>query len=103
MGEDETMNATKHTPGPWFIDQFGHVYGWMGGQQTPRGKENKSATLIDARHTESTMCDRVLMAAAPDLLAALQSALTWIDAQTGVQRVSVQDQARAALAKAGAL
>jgi hypothetical protein len=61
------MSEHKHTPGPWFRDQHGHIYGW---EPTEYGK--RSVTLIDNRHSEATSADKNLIAAAPELLEALK-------------------------------
>ena len=64
---------TKHTPGPWFIDQFGHVYGWTEGKRIDSGGTQKdSVVLVDNRYSQATRHDKMLIAAAPELLAALE-------------------------------
>lgn len=51
--------------GPWFIDQYGHVYAAsVNGEPAP--------VIIDARHTQATFADKSLIAAAPDLLQSLK-------------------------------
>ena len=62
------MSAPKHTDGPWFCDQYGHVYGW---RPTENGKT--SVLLIDNRHSDATSADKSLISAAPDMLKALQT------------------------------
>ena len=65
------MNAAKHTPGPWFRDQYGHVYGW---EPLEHGK--RSVVLIDNRHSDATSADKNLISAAPDMLEALEELLS---------------------------
>jgi len=60
------MTNGKHTL-EFFRDQYGHVYAW---RKRPMGK--RSAIIINARHSEATSEEKTLIAAAPDLLAALE-------------------------------
>jgi len=62
---------TKHTSGPWFIDQYGHVYGWSEKTADGEGTKQTSVLLVDGRHTNATFQDKVVIAAAPELLEAL--------------------------------
>jgi hypothetical protein len=91
---------SKFTQGPWFRDQYGHVYGW---EPTEHGK--RSVLLIDNRHSSATSADKNLIAAARELLDALQGLVALLpdpelDADE-VQREYVL-VAKAAIAKAGA-
>lgn len=64
---------TKHTPGPWFIDQFGHVYGWTEGRRIDSGGTQKdSVVLVDNRYSQAARHDKMLISSAPELLAALE-------------------------------
>jgi hypothetical protein len=103
------MNKAKHTPGPWQFNEYPHYTDftiWGGGGAFP------VVTEFDDRgdHTVTTANAR-LIAAAPDLLAALQraEALLRIACNPGIDKnftlctSSCQwaaNEARAALAKA---
>jgi hypothetical protein len=105
------MSAPKHTPGPWFRDQYGHVHGW---EPTEYGQ--RSVLLIDNRHSKATSADKTLIAAAPETAAErdrlrevnaeLVAALEQIAHRAHKHAVCTQvqyslgDIARAALAKA---
>ena len=71
---------SAHTPGPWFRDQHGHVYGW---KPTENGKA--SVLLIDNRHSEATSADKNLIAAAPELLNALQELVAEWDTRNAAE------------------
>ena len=82
----------KHTPGPWFLDQYGHVYGW----DVPQPHVGTSTSVHIC--TPATFADRALIAAAPELLAALKNLMA--DAEKC--GVGISEETRAAIAKAGA-
>ena len=85
------MTTTKHTPGPWSAspsptsDGLYHVY----------KADGNFLTLEDAEHEANAR----LIAAAPDLLAALEAAVH-LPSLPAVEQVRVQNQARAAIRKA---
>ena len=86
------MKTTQHTPGPWVANDDGLVY-----SQAPRlGKHNVICAVSPANAD--------LIAAAPDLLAALEQCLPILDAH---RRAALGEgdltarTARAAIAKAG--
>ena len=58
---------TKHTLGPWFTDQYGHVYGWIA-----KNGNMESVTLIDNRHSQANRFDKTLISVAPEILEALK-------------------------------
>lgn len=60
------MDEIKHTPGPWFMDQYGHVYAMV---QTIDHTRKESIVIVDGRHSEATTEDKALIAQAPELLA----------------------------------
>jgi hypothetical protein len=60
----------NHTPGPWFLDQYGHVYGW----DVPQPHMGTS-TSVHICTPVTNFADRALIAAAPTLLEALKMAL----------------------------
>jgi hypothetical protein len=89
------MEATKWTPGPWRLNEWRHVVG-------PNGKEIRCTGLSLAGGNvglEEPEANDALIAAAPDLYAALADLVDVID-RLGAIRSSRMDDARAALAKA---
>lgn len=86
----------KHTPGPWLYDGEGRVL-------TTRGRVRHVAEVeapdvdndLDGEHWEKVTSNGHLIAAAPDLLAALEGVLRVADRAT-----AEFDAARAAVAKA---
>ena len=95
---------SKHTPGPWRV--FEHS--WSDTSVLAEGFDH-AVCLLDINHAteESQASDEALMAAnarliaaAPDLLEALQHAIDWLDAAGIAETMPVQVQARAAIAKA---
>jgi len=84
----ETKEETKHTPGPWEVVHHGNGTGSREWAVCPKGSLQGIAIWL-------TEADARLMAAAPDLLEALQGVLRVADRKT------VEfDAARAAIAKA---
>jgi hypothetical protein len=82
-------NDGGHTPGPWTAcAQSEQVYGKDG------------STVVYELNTNEA--DAHLIAAAPDMLAALKGLLTVINVQTKVQHAAEFDSARAAITKAEA-
>jgi hypothetical protein len=88
---------SKTTDGPWFLDQYGHVYGW---KPTENGKT--SVLLIDNRHSAATSADKNLISAAPELLKALRALVDLQEANEASETKALDfwDHARAAIAKA---
>ena len=95
---------SKHTPGPWFFDQHGHVYGTSEAQPIdgfPGGK-----TILHP-HVCTPRCisDARLIAAAPELLEALEKCRKELSAwmRCYCEDAATQEaisQASAAIAKA---
>lgn len=85
------MNEVKHTPGPW------HTAGEQGVQI--RSKRDQIAKVWTMRGNEWKANAR-LLAAAPELLAALKGMLEVFGDEFGIGDSSVCDDARAAIAKA---
>jgi hypothetical protein len=89
---------SKHTPGPWM--------GWFRHAKTTT--EEPSHGLVTGPPWISTKgvsgytnpADVKLIAAAPELLAALKEMLNWQDGKGDVDYIELQTQARAAIAKA---
>ena len=64
----------SHTPGPWTQDEYGSV-------KTPSGETLLvEGVALAGRSTEETRANARLIAAAPDLLAALKLAFQALDA-----------------------
>jgi hypothetical protein len=89
------MSETKWTPGPWRLNEWNHVVG-------PNGKEIRCTGLSLAGGNigmdEPEANDR-LIAAAPDLYAALADIVDVMDRLGGVQSERM-NRARRALARA---
>jgi hypothetical protein len=79
---------SKTTDGPWFLDQYGHVYGW---RPTENGKT--SVLLLYNSHSDATSADKSLISAAPELLKALRTA-KWM-----LERDYIDDQKMVAIKK----
>jgi hypothetical protein len=82
----------KHTPGPWFLDDDGRIF------DTPdRGQLVAEVATADPAEppAEEDVANARLIAAAPDLLAALEKVVAISD-----RKHDAWDEARAAIAKA---
>jgi hypothetical protein len=85
--------TTKHTPGPWTYDKKDGSIGTQDGLTVTAGAYGYDIACSDA--------DGVLMAAAPELLEALQSIVNFWDEQVPTVHVNeMHIAARAAIAKA---
>ena len=85
---------SEHTPGPWTISQ-----GDLGILRLTARPSEMGRTLHLASFAEATDADARLIAAAPDLLAALEN-IAWPEAVFSDWFMEAQKQARAAIAKA---
>lgn len=88
------MNNTKskHTPGPWYIDETYGLIMW----------QDKEVAAIHAGRNGDARANAALIAAAPDLLAACEIILTnssTLDLSNPYHK-AIQDAAFAAIAKA---
>lgn len=63
---------SKHTPGPWWLDDDGFVASGSGDTYATVADPHCGDRDIDERESNAR-----LIAAAPELLAALQSVMTW--------------------------
>jgi hypothetical protein len=101
------MSNTKHTPGPWAVD--GAFGDYIVGDHSHAGMHGAlQAPVANLRNCANIEANARLIAAAPDLLEALQALLRSQFVNVGSGRaLNVSDSdvaiARAALAKAGAL
>jgi hypothetical protein len=92
------MTDSKHTPGPWVIDPCGDI---LGNRNTPTDNGLICGMCEDRRDAEGAANAR-LIAAAPELLAALKEARSWlIDADGGYGTYDTEiDAVDAVIAKA---
>jgi hypothetical protein len=81
---------SKHTPGPWCMESFFHGQYDVYSEVTDDFISGGTISEADAR----------LIAAAPDLLEALEKVVSFVDAGQGTWTVEEQQKARAAIAKA---
>lgn len=61
-----------HTPGPWVVVQ--HPDGW-----TIQNRATGAGACVASQYGDSNEANARLIAAAPDLLAALKDAVNWLD------------------------
>ena len=98
--------TTQHTPGPWYIgkdfsDQGRHIYA----EQMVCDDDGEMwhpliATTDDDERLVNWQANAVLIAAAPDLLSALNAMLNHMGMDEDEWNKPTFDQARAAIAKA---
>lgn len=88
--------TTKHTPGPW------NWHGpYMGGAYKASGLNEQDLTMVDIYITgDNAHSDACLIAAAPELLAALERFIDPRELTTHEAQRNRLDQARAALSRA---
>jgi len=92
----------KHTPGPW-NPYFDETYGVLGpdkGRVAICMNLKGAHGLAGRRHGDEVAANARLIAAAPDLLAALNAMLTHMGMDEDEWTKPTFDQARAAIAKA---
>ncbi len=97
------MATTKHTPSPWAVSvpekgQDGYPHNWSISHESPT-RAVYVASIPGAVHYERAQADARLIAAAPDMLEALQELLAdkYLSDPINADRMA---KARAALAKA---
>lgn len=103
-----SVPAQHHSPGPWVVDYggtLGHIKSVpadakSGITPTPTVCRYDSEFRADSISDEQAAANARLIAAAPDLLEALQRALNWLSSYPGEGALSCYDQARAAIDKA---
>jgi len=103
-GEIETLGRWEHTPGPWELADIGDYSDFDGNSRVVLGDDRRIAVVKvtpgSALFAESDANAR-LIAAAPDLLAALEAMVRDADRnQRPGGGSDVPDSARAAIAKA---
>ncbi len=98
------MSETKHTPGPWAleVDPDGMTIGpWSGKREHPHdggGPVVDSRIVYIDRKDRVSLEDATLMAAAPDLLAALEAARDALLAQDASYATRLDERGLRALA-----
>lgn len=97
------MNETKHTPGPWEIRRTGHDAKDF--SIFEEGIASSSGCIAKLPYRDGREClvlaNSRLIAAAPDLLAALIEAADMLDVAEFPEGVDCVRRVRAAIAKAG--
>lgn len=85
------MTEVKHTPGPWFANYDPDNLRPL--EIVTRDADKRVAFLA----SDGNPADAMLMAAAPDLLAALEAALPWLDSnmRQSARNTLVQQMQRA--------
>ena len=103
----------KHTPGPWLIHKPRHCDGdlWIqvlkGAWDITSNGASEKGVIADAKYSamtdEENEANARLIAAAPDLLEALQRTLSWLTSYPGggtLEPNGVYEQARRAISMA---
>jgi hypothetical protein len=94
------MTNIKHSPGPWHRDDLLALNGRPVIARTT-GRIPISANTDDwLGYDGEDEANAYVIAAAPELLEALEAASDWIDAQLGEPRLEIQAKVQAAIAKA---
>jgi hypothetical protein len=94
-----------HTPGPWKISQVENAITgeplekWSVAEANPPNKHEPHG-IISRNDGYLTLADARLIAAAPDMLAALQDLIAYEDDEEGFFLSGDANKARAAIAKA---
>ena len=91
---------SEHTPGPWIYYDDPDAVFW--GEIRSAAEGGNFALIAHQPDGDDREADFVLMAAAPDLLEALEAALPELEmaARFALAKVSVGEMVRAAIAKA---
>jgi hypothetical protein len=93
--------AAKHTPGAWKVVEGPHCPGYGFGIYQDYGHENEIASVYtESTSTAQALADAYLIAAAPDLLAAVEACLAHFDGQFPGMTFGVPQQCREVFAKA---
>ena len=89
--------SAQHIPN-WFIDQYGHVYA----MRPPVDGVSTSECLVDSRYSKATVQEKLLIAAAPELLEALQpfGSINLVESRLPAEFAMLVLRARSAIAKA---
>lgn len=98
------MGDTKHTPGPWAVDDHDYGVEVFRAQPMPGGGRGEGVCAVYGWGAMRD-ADARLIAAAPELLEALKRALRWFDGDfpyghEEAEREGATEAARAAIEKA---
>jgi hypothetical protein len=97
--------VSAHTPGPWETNGRDITKGGIAGIARMQGSQGVAGEGA-GRHEEARLANAKLIAAAPDMAAALAALLAWADTIEDTGRwppIETTDAARSALIKAGVL
>ena len=99
------MKEFKGTPGPWWLDQFDNVVHGKPDNWGRKERVHVSGVALPGRVTEEYAANTRLVAAAPDLLAALQSLVKIYDSGSSIfytteTKQRALDKAKVAIDKA---
>lgn len=95
------MSEAKHTPGPWAVTDCA-----IGGPSVTAGKSviadirTFGGVHVNGEQNTKTLANASLIAAAPDLLDALEALADYVDERSGDNECRPLENARAAIAKA---
>ncbi len=89
--------TTQHTPGPWFVNGPWNI---QADTHTEIPVIVAHITPMRGEWASAREANATLIAAAPDLLAALQRSLNWLSSYPGGLAHNTWEQAHAAIAKA---
>jgi hypothetical protein len=87
--------VAQHTPGPWWYQEKSDAY-----THIVRTGENRFLCQLAQDTSGEAEANARLIAAAPDLLAALQEMVVVFQRPTEVSRIAALKQARAAISRA---
>lgn len=85
----------KHTPGPWALDNPASLI-----VRAPTRHRIAEVALVDVALMDNARANAALIAAAPDMLAALHDIVSASDANCGDSLANAINSARAAIARA---
>ena len=92
------MKTTTHTPGPWRVAKHDSLKDVRHIDAGPHGYERDTLAIVQGKRSES---NARLIAAAPELLSALEALLEQADlGEVDDETRPIVEQARAAIAKA---
>lgn len=94
------MGEFKGTPGRWELDQFDNVVHGKPDNWSRKETVRVSGVALPGRVTEEYAANTMLVAAAPELLEALQALTKAIDYGTSMDVVEAQEKAQDVISKA---
>ena len=94
------MEQTQHTPGPWVFTPEVNMAGMRYVRQAPEANGSNEICRVEGWRDGIGEANARLIAAAPELLEALQKLVRAIDRMPSNPADGLADEARAAIAKA---